>query len=419
MRRLVRFALPFVIAAFWVSVAGAAAAPYYGAVSDFVHNAAVSLPLLHGEQHVSAAGRSPTAGVSAFDGTQVATVTPTPRRSTTPAPHATKVPGHPTPTQSRLAAAVQRLARSSKVPRRRINILVLGSDNDTKFSPGAMPPTQVIIVLSIDPVSNTVTMLSIPRDFWVHIPGYQYNVGPDGTVGWNKIDIASFLGFNSSACTVERNFGIPIDHWIWVGLKGFMRVIDTTNGVTLDVTHPVIDDTYPDDLADPNNPFAYRRIYIPPGPQHLNGDAALHFVRSRHGDVQGDFGRSARQQIVLSQLRRVLLSQNGAELVALVPQLLRDFHDEIKTDIAPDLSSAAYYFSLFQTVSNAKINQVVLGPPYSDPEYYVPDTDPSVEAVNGGQPLQIDAVLPNWPLISQKITELFGGQYFDQTPHCS
>src|SRR5207249_3688556 len=115
------------------------------------------------------------------------------------------------PTRQRLAQAVQRLAASSKLARRRINILVLGSDNDSKFASYSAPLTQVMIVLSIDPVSHTVTLLSIPRDFWVHVPGYRYNVGPDGSTGWSKIDAASMLGFNSSLCTVERNFGIPID----------------------------------------------------------------------------------------------------------------------------------------------------------------------------------------------------------------
>jgi LCP family protein required for cell wall assembly len=300
-----------------------------------------------------------------------------------------------------------------------VNILILGSDNDSKFASYAAPLTQVMIVLSIDPVSHTVTLLSIPRDFWVHIPGYRYNVGPDGTtVGWGKIDAASMLGFASAACTVEHNFGIPIDHWVWVGLKGFIRVVDSMGGVTLDVTHPVIDDTYPDDLANPNDPYAYRRIYIPPGPQHLVGAAALRFVRSRHGDVQGDFGRSQRQQIVIRQLRRLLMSQDGAALVALAPALLKDFQGEIKTDIAsPDLATAAYYWSLLRSVAHARITQVVLSPPYSTPEYWVTDSDPQVETGNGGQPLQEDAVLPNWLLINPKIQSLFGAQYFNDPQH--
>jgi anionic cell wall polymer biosynthesis LytR-Cps2A-Psr (LCP) family protein len=134
--------------------------------------------------------------------------------------------------------------------------------------------------------------------------------------------------------------------------------------------------------------------------------------------VQGDFGRSQRQQIVISQLRRVLMSQDGAALVALAPSLLKDFEGEIKTDIASlGLDTAAYYWSLLRSVAHARITQVVLSPPYSTPEYWVTDTDPQVETGNGGQPLQEDAVLPNWDLINQEIKRLFGAQYVDDPQH--
>ena len=412
MRKLVLYTLAGAVAVFYAGVAGAAALPYVGAVTSFVYNATAA------GRAATAAGPTPvTAPPAAMPPVQQ--VTPPLHGASTAAPAADpKVRAHTVPTRRRLALAVQRLAASRTLPRRRINFLILGSDNDSKFASYAAPLTQVMIVLSIDPVSHAVTLLSIPRDFWVHIPGYRYNVGPGGTVGWGKIDAASMLGFASAACTVEHNFGIPIDHWVWVGLKGFIRVVDSVGGVALDVTHPVIDDTYPDDLANPSDPYAYRRIYIPPGPQHLSGDAALRFVRSRHGDVQGDFGRSQRQQIVIRQLRRLLMSQDGAALVALAPALLKDFQGEIKTDIAsPDLATAAYYWSLLRSVAHARITQVVLSPPYSTPEYWVTDTDPQVETGNGGQPLQEDAVLPNWPLINQKIKSLFGAQYVDDPQH--
>ena len=409
MRKPVLYLLILAVVLFYAGVAGAAAAPYYGAVSAFVHDA-----IIHPAPPATA---TPTA-VHTGPGPHSRV---TPAASTAalgPAGKAPKAQATPLP-QQRLASAVQRLAASSKVPRRRFNILVLGSDNDTKFAAGTMPPTQVMIVASVDTVSHTITLLSIPRDFYVHIPGYPYNTGPDGTAGWSKIDVATREGINGSICTVESNFGIPIDHWVWVGLKGFIKVVDTMQGVTLDVTHPVLDDAYPDDLANPNDPYAYRRIYIPPGPQHLNGDAALHFVRSRHGDIQGDFGRSQRQQILLTQLRRVLNHQDGPALVSLMPALLQDFKGELKTDIQPDLQNAAFYLSLLRSVAHAKITQVVLAPPtYSTADYWVYDTDPQVTAGNGGQSVHENAVLPNWPAINGEIQQLFGGQYFTN-PHCN
>jgi len=311
-------------------------------------------------------------------------------------------------TPRQLAAEVQHI-KSAKVLRGRTNFLILGSDNDQKFATYQHPLTQVVIVASLDNTSHKITLLSISRDLWVRIPGYKYNTAPDGSggVGWAKIDVASKNGFDSSACTVENDFGIPIDHWIWVGLNGFKTVINDLHGTTLDVTHPVVDDTYPDDLS--GNPYAYRRVYIPPGPQHLDGDAALHFVRSRHGDAQGDFGRSDRQQVLIDQLRRTFGGQDSTTLLSLLPHLLQDFGGELKTDANKDLSTAYQYLALFEALKNQKPANVVLSPPYSsDQSAY--DSDPDVVREAGYSPVQEDALAPNWKLIDPKIQQIFGGQ---------
>lgn len=428
MRKATLYLLLIAVLAFYTGAGGAAAGPYLGALASFVHAATAAVPTPRPTR--PAPGIQPRAHATLAPGATPATPVGMPTAPAAPSPvaeptsqlvHGLGPKKKPVASTQQLAEAVQHLAARSKIPKGRVNFLILGSDNDAKFASYSNPLTQVMIVVSIDTIHNTITLLSVPRDFWVHIPGYQYNVGPNGTsTGWNKIDVASKLGFNASACTIESNFGIPIDHWIWVGLNGFINVIDTVNGVTIDVPHPVIDDTYPDDLANPNKPNTYRRIYIPPGPQHLRGDAALHFVRSRHGDAQGDFGRSQRQQIVINQLRRMLLGQNGADLVALAPDLFKSFSGHIKTDpgLSPDLSTAAYYLSLLRSVGHVKPKQYVLQPPYSTADYWVYDHDPDVVATNGGQPVNENAVLPNWQLINPLIQRIFGGQS-TATPHCS
>jgi len=404
----------------YLAIGGVAIGPYYSAAADLFHTAtgtrlssraAALSPLPRLVQH-PAASPIPT-------GTPATSRHPTVTERALPI--ATRANGHvpSTPHGTILShrqrvAEVQRLITSQKLPHKRVNLLILGSDNDAKVGPGASPDTQVMIVLSVDTVSHTITLLSIPRDFWVHIPGYRYNTAPDGsgTVGWSKIDVASELGFDTAACTVERNFGIPIDEWVWVGLKGFTKVIDSLNGVTIEVTHPVVDDTYPDDLS--GNAYAYRRIYLPPGPQHLDGSDALHFVRSRHGDIQGDFGRSQRQQVLLTQIRR-MVDQSGGDLITLAPSLLRDFHGELQTDASVDLGAAAYYYSLLHAVAHTKIAQVVLQPPlYSTPG--VPEYDADPRHNTGGAPE--DTVAPNWPTISAEIGRIFGGQSFS-APHCA
>ncbi len=438
MRRLILYLLVLVIVLFYVGTAGAAAAPYVGTVDSFISGAtapqATGLPARPTRTSVAGRGgitRTPTTGpVPTATAIPLKGLTgvssPVAAAAPTPAPRATSRTmagnkGKDTLSVKQRAALVQRLVGKRGLPRHRINFLILGSDNDQKFDRYAYPLTQVMIVLSIDPLSHTLTLLSIPRDFWVHVPGYPYNTAPDGsgTVGWSKIDTASELNFDSAACTVESNFGIPINHWVWVGLNGFIGVINRLQGVTLDVTHPVIDNNYPDDIGT-NNAYGYRRIYIPPGPQHLNGDAALHFVRSRHGDVQGDFGRSSRQQILLKQLRHDLEQQDISQVVALLPSILSDLHGKVKTDASLSPLDLASYAGLFQASSHAKLNNVVLQPPYYSSLFTALDSTPQIEAEagTGGQPYPESAVAPNWPNINIEIQRLFGGQDFSN-PHCS
>jgi len=248
----------------------------------------------------------------------------------------------------------------------RINILLLGSDTDQKFGTSAGGATvylaQTDIIITIDPTTNTVGMLSIPRDFYINIPGY----------GMGKLDEAFAHGYGMgqggfngavdlSRQTIQQDFGIPINYYAWVGLDGFVKVIDTVGGVDVDVTHPITDDTYPDDVGNHTGDiYAYKRLYIPPGPQHLSGAEALEYVRSRHADLVGDFGRSARQQQVLNSLKVKL---SNSSIIGELPQLASDLNGFVKTDMQlPDVLKVANFA---RTLDTNKINRVILGPPYS------------------------------------------------------
>src|SRR5581483_10031716 len=142
------------------------------------------------------------------------------------------------------------------------------------------------------------------------------------------------------------------------------------------------------------------------------------FVRSRHGDLQSDFSRSQRQQILIQQVRRALLSQDAASLVALVPSLLQDLQGNIKTDISPSLGTAAYYWSLLRSAAHYKLTQIVLSPPYSDETYWVADSDPSIEKLNNVQPAQVDAVKLHWDLVDAELQSVFGPPDYS-APHCA
>lgn len=201
---------------------------------------------------------------------------------------------------------------------KRINVLLLGSDNDQKFRSDAVL-SQTMIVVSIDPAHHQVTLLSLPRDLWVPIPGH----------GDAKIDLAYAEGGEALArATVERNFKIPIHYYAWIGLNGLVRVVDRVGGVDVDVLHPVLDDNYPNDFS--GNGYGTERVYLAAGPQHLDGRHTLQYVRSRHGDLLSDLGRSMRQQQVLLALERRMA---GMDLVTSLPTFARDLNGHVKTDL--------------------------------------------------------------------------------------
>jgi LCP family protein required for cell wall assembly len=270
---------------------------------------------------------------------------------------------------------------------KRINILLLGTDTSNKPEEVQQRDTDTMMVVTIDPVHHQVGMLSIPRDLWVNIPGY----------GYHKINAAYSLGgIRLARQTVEQVFGIPIHYYAWIGLSGFIKVVDTLGGVVVDATHPVLDDTFPNDLNSPN-PYAYMRVYIPAGPQYMDGATALEYVRSRHGDLVGDFGRGARQEQILIGLRQKATTLN---VLTHLPDLVADLQGSVKTDLSlPELWRMAVFA---RSIDPATVNRVVLKPPL----YSSTGTSADGESI----------VIPNWDTIRPLIRQMFAEPVIGNSP---
>jgi LCP family protein required for cell wall assembly len=204
----------------------------------------------------------------------------------------------------------------------RVNILVLGIDKrDDEPIVGTRSDT--MIVVSIDPVSKSAALVSLPRDMWVTIPGCTPRLGCSG--GQQRINVAHAVGGPDMARqTVTADFGVPINFYARVDFRGFEQVIDTAGGIVIDVDWPVKDDEYP--TAD----YGYQRIYFAPGPQLMDGATALQYARSRHG--MSDFARSARQQKVIVSLRNRALQLN---MLARAPELAGIAQKSLSTDLSP------------------------------------------------------------------------------------
>ena len=255
----------------------------------------------------------------------------------------------PSPSQLLLSPSPTQDSPSPVTPSGAFTVLLLGSDDDSKFSADHVL-TQSMILVRVVPSTKQVTMLSIPRDLYVHL----------STGGYGKIDGAySYGGPGAAIATVAQNFGVRINDYIWVGLLGLIKLIDAVGGVDVVTSHPVLDDYYPADVFS-RYPYSYERVAVLAGPQHLDGLHAMQYVRSRHGDLQSDFGRSQRQQQVLMALRQKAKQLSPEDL----PAVSAAIGNEMKTSIS--ISEVASLLPLAASFDNPdQIRQVFLLPPYT------------------------------------------------------
>ncbi|HFC12662.1 MAG TPA: hypothetical protein ENJ56_07445 [Anaerolineae bacterium] len=208
--------------------------------------------------------------------------------------------------------------------RDRLTILLMGLDR----RPNETYPTRTdtMILLSLDPETNQASMLSIPRDLYVDIPG----------IGRERINAAYVLGAlrnggeaagaQLAMDTVERNLGVHVDHYVLVDFNAVVNLIDAFGGLEINVEKTIDDPLYPD------MNYGYDPLYIPAGQQTLDGWTALKYMRTRHGD--SDFDRARRQQKAMLALREQVLGVGVTGLARRVPTIW----DEVKEGIFTDMS---------------------------------------------------------------------------------
>lgn len=154
--------------------------------------------------------------------------------------------------------------------------------------------TDTLLIMDIDPSRHVIHMLSVPRDLWVDIPGH----------GYGKLAIAYEIGGPRLATyTLERDLGIPVDYFMALTFRGFIRVVNAMGGVEVDVPKELNDPLYPCLVGS-----AYCPIDIKKGWHHMSGYQALEFVRERHAFAQQDLARVQDQQAFAAAVKSTLLS---------------------------------------------------------------------------------------------------------------
>ncbi|MGQ9902835.1 MAG: LCP family protein [Anaerolineae bacterium] len=228
-----------------------------------------------------------------------------------------------------------------------INVLLLGSDAaaDNRYA-----RTDTIIIASINPDLPSVSMLSLPRDLQVRIPGRADD----------RLNIVYELGYMREypgggpaflAAVLRKNFGIRIDHFVRVDFAGFVKAIDTLGGVDV-IVECELHDTFPDKTS----PLGKSDLDVYPGIVSLSGKQALWYARSRWSTT--DFDRARRQQKVLRALFAKVRSGN---LLQNAFSLYNDFRENVETSIG--ISDLPFFIDIATRLDDLAIkNRVVTYP---------------------------------------------------------
>lgn len=184
----------------------------------------------------------------------------------------------------------------------RENILLIGADQRPEEK---AYNTDSLILASVDPDTKQVSLLSIPRDTRVQLPGH----------GYVKINsVAAVENLDTLQATVSSLLGVPLQGYVLTNFSGFKDIIDTVGGITVDVEKDMYYET-----GDKTDGY----INLKKGVQRLNGSKALQYARFRH-DALADISRTARQQVVLKAVAKEMFKLSTIpKLPALVPQVMK------------------------------------------------------------------------------------------------
>jgi LCP family protein required for cell wall assembly len=211
----------------------------------------------------------------------------------------------------------------------RITVLIIGLDYRDWLANEGPPRSDTMILLTIDPLTKTAGMLSIPRDMWVNIPGS----------GYSRINTAYASGEGNklpgggpelARKTVEQFIGVPIQYYAQVDFSTFASFIDEIGGIEI----------YNDEdlRLDPLGNGKDKIRITCCGMRHLGGERALAYVRFRK-DKEGDIARAKRQQKVIIAIRNKVLSpENFPLMLGKAQTFYEQFSAGIRTNMPLDVA---------------------------------------------------------------------------------
>ncbi len=239
-------------------------------------------------------------------------------------------------------------------PDQRFSILLIGSDSGTGY---AHSLTDTMMVVSVDPATNDVVMVSLPRDIarFEMYDGSVYNGKLNSLMSQAERDKKKYPegGAGTLAHEIGYLIGIPVQYIAYVDIAGFEKSIEAVGGVDVEVTRAINDNWY-------KFPNGKRGFHLSVGKHHLDGQQAVAYVRSRYGTGDSDFSRARRQQELLLALRTKLLSPSS---LPNIPRVLDEVSRFVTTNYPPE--EIGKVIDLAKGIDEDSIKRAVLGPPYA------------------------------------------------------
>jgi LCP family protein required for cell wall assembly len=235
-----------------------------------------------------------------------------------------------------------------------LNILIVGVD---RRADGGDQNGDVLIIAHVDLINKRVAAVSLPRDLLVEIP----DIGSDKIATSYNYGVLNdpenaAAGVAKVRDTIESVFGVPLDGYVLIDFNGFEDVVESVGGVDVNVPYEIIDEEYP------TEDYGTEVVRFEPGPQHMNGETALKYVRTRHADSD-DARRERQYQVLLALFDRGKsigsVTRADETIVALGKSVQTSFPLDQQLTLA----------RLGNEIERADIRLSVLGPPLLESGY--------------------------------------------------
>jgi LCP family protein required for cell wall assembly len=200
------------------------------------------------------------------------------------------------------------------------DIVLMGID--ARPGQGYLTRADSVMLLNITPGKMKVSLLSIPRDVFIQVPDMgEQRINTINMLG--EYTLEGTTGPKLMKASLKESFGVNVENYVRLDFNGLIDLVDAVGGVDINVPKLIIDYEYP------TKEGGITTIRFEPGLQHMDGERALEYARTRHAD--GDYQRAARQQQVVDAIIKKL---SDPRQVVRWPLIARAIHSHVDTDLS-------------------------------------------------------------------------------------